>query len=47
MVVAYVLNVSYVLEKYGYFNIFYNVNKFYVCDGNFYILLASRDLRLK
>ena len=30
IVVSYVLNVSYVWGKYAYFNIFYNVNQFYV-----------------
>jgi len=48
MYVPYVLNVSYIWEKYAYFNVFYNVNEFYVFfSRNFYtlVLLPAENCR--
>jgi len=39
--VPYVLNGLHVWEKYTYFNVFYNVNEFYVFSRNFCILLMK------
>jgi len=38
MYVPYVLNVSYIWEKYAYFNVFYNVNEFYVFSAGTFTL---------